>query len=197
MNQFSRNAVFWLVLFFVFMALYGVMNKPEIDRPVPYSQLLSIADEGLISKVVIENDLVRGVTVDGQPFESVIARDHDLADYLISKNVDFEVRKPAERPWVLELFITLLPMLIFIGVWLFFMRQMQIGAGKGMSFGKSKAKLLTEDQRKVTFDDVAGVSEAQQEVQEIIEFLKDPKKFTKLGGRIPKGVLLVGPPGTG
>jgi cell division protease FtsH len=179
------------------MALYGVMNKPEIDRPVPYSQFLSIADEGLISQVVIENDMVRGVTVDGQPFESVIARDHDLADYLISKNVDFEVRKPAERPWVLELFITLLPMLIFIGVWLFFMRQMQIGAGKGMSFGKSKAKLLTEDQRKVTFDDVAGVSEAQQEVQEIIEFLKDPKKFTKLGGRIPKGVLLVGPPGTG
>lgn len=179
------------------MALYGVMNKPEIDRPVPYSQFLSIVDEDLISQVVIENDMVRGVTVDGQAFESVIARDHDLADYLISKNVDFEVRKPAERPWVLELFITLLPMLIFIGVWLFFMRQMQIGAGKGMSFGKSKAKLLTEDQRKVTFDDVAGVSEAQQEVQEIIEFLKDPKKFTKLGGRIPKGVLLVGPPGTG
>jgi len=180
------------------MALFRVMNQPEINRPVPYSQFLEIIDEGVVREVVIENDMVKGVTIDHQqPFESVIARDHDLADYLISKNVDFEVRKPAESSWALELFITLLPMLLFIGVWLFFMRQMQIGAGKGMSFGKSKAKLLTEDQRKVTFDDVAGVSEAQQEVQEIIEFLKDPKKFTKLGGRIPKGVLLVGPPGTG
>jgi len=198
LNQYSRNAVFWVVLFFVFMALFRVMNQPEINRPVPYSQFLEIIDEGAVREVVIENDMVKGVTIDHQqPFESVIARDHDLADYLISKNVDFEVRKPAESSWALELFITLLPMLLFIGVWLFFMRQMQIGAGKGMSFGKSKAKLLTEDQRKVTFDDVAGVSEAQQEVQEIIEFLKDPKKFTKLGGRIPKGVLLVGPPGTG
>ncbi|MCI5064470.1 ATP-dependent zinc metalloprotease FtsH [bacterium] len=180
------------------MTLYGVIKQSDEEKNTyPYSQFLEVVDQGLIESVTIDEDIVKGVTTDNHHFQTVRTDDHDITDYLLQRGVSFEVKRPAEQPWYLVVFINLLPMLLIVGLWIFFMRQVQIGAGKGMSFGKSKAKLLTEDQRKVTFADVAGAKEAEQEVQEIIEFLKDTKKFTKLGGRIPKGVLLVGPPGTG
>ncbi len=183
------------------MTLYSFFQRGvDQQRSLTYSEFLAAVEEGQIESVTIEGDVIKGVPVGGvDPQVKTITpkNDDQLIPTLKESGVTIDVKRPPEQPWYFLLLINALPMLLIIGLWLFFMRQVQIGAGKGMSFGKSKAKLLTEDQRKITFEDVAGIREAQQEVQEIIEFLKDPKKFTKLGGRIPKGVLLVGPPGTG
>ncbi len=180
-----------------------MQNNQQGLEEISYSTFLDRVENKEISKVSIEGGVIRGSDIINgrESFEETFIthapNDDQLIEILRENGVTIDVAPPTEQPWYLILLMNLLPMLLIIGLWLFFMRQVQIGAGKGMSFGKSKAKLLTEDQRKVTFDDVAGVTEAQQEVEEIIEFLKDPKKFTRLGGRIPKGVLLVGPPGTG
>src|SRR5262249_28462021 len=158
-------------------------------------EFLDKVKKNQVSSVVIEgSNIVGELANQTEPFKTVAPRHDKLIDMLSDNGVKIKVKEPAEQPWYLILLINALPMIFLIGIWIFFMRQVQIGAGKGMSFGKARAKLLTESQRKVTFEDVAGIDEARAELEEIIEFLKDPKKFTRLGGRIPKGVLLVGSP---
>jgi cell division protease FtsH len=150
-----------------------------------------------VQEVVIQGSNIQGKYKSGERFRTFAPNDPELVKSLRAKNVKIAAKPEDESPWYMVLLLNWFPMLLLIGVWIFFMRQMQVGGGKAMSFGKSRAKLLTENQHRVTFNDVAGVDEAKDDLQEIIAFLKDPKKFTKLGGRIPKGCLLVGPPGTG
>jgi len=154
-------------------------------------------DRGEVQEVVIQGHNIQGKYKNGERFRTFAPNDPELVKSLRDKNVKIAAKPEDESPWYMVLLLNWFPMLLLIGVWIFFMRQMQVGGGKAMSFGKSRAKLLTENQHRVTFSDVAGVDEAKDDLQEIIAFLKDPKKFTKLGGRIPKGCLLVGPPGTG
>ncbi len=200
MNQFSRNAVFWLILLLLFMTLYNVFHsKQEASSEMAYSEFLAKVEANEVASVQIEGSSITGTFNNRtDEFRTVGPKQHEELIKLLAKtNVAIRFKEPADQPWYLILLVNALPMIILIGIWIFFMRQVQIGAGKGMSFGKSRAKLLTESQKKVTFEDVAGIDEARAELEEIIDFLKDPKKFTKLGGRIPKGVLLVGSPGTG
>ncbi|MBX7137500.1 MAG: ATP-dependent zinc metalloprotease FtsH [Oligoflexia bacterium] len=200
MGQISRNALFWLVVILLCMALLSVFREAgEVAEDVSYSEFLKQVDDGKIKEVVIEDTTITGKYRNRTPqFKTIFPNNDDkLIERLNKHQVEISVRKPAEQPLYVMFLINALPILLIIGFWIFFMRQVSIGAGKGMSFGKSRARLLTESQQKVTFEDVAGIDEARQEVNEIIEFLKDPKKFTRLGGRIPKGVLLVGSPGTG
>lgn len=195
----SRNALFWIILALLFWAFYAtVQNAETTKKQISYSEFIQFVKDKKVATVSIEENTVKGVYKNSREgFTTIIPKDDNLVDKLLEAGVEIEVKEPDNQPWYLLLIINALPMILLIGVWLFFMRQMQIGAGKGMSFGKSKAKLLTESQHKVTFEDVAGIDEARNELEEIIDFLKDPKKFTRLGGRIPKGVLLVGSPGTG
>lgn len=176
----------------------GLRDAQLATREVPYSGFLSEVEAGRVESVKIEGNLIIGkFKGENGSFKTVSPEDDGLIKILRDNKVEIEVEPLENQPWYFILFVNSLPLLVLIGIWIFFMRQVQIGAGKGLSFGKSRAKLLTESHRKVTFEDVAGIDEARQELQEIIDFLKDPKKFTKLGGRIPKGVLLVGSPGTG
>lgn len=198
MNQNSRNFIFVLVLFLLFMALYSVVKHgSEASQELSYSKFLDQVEAKNVRSVLVEGNVITGEFVSqAEPFKTVAPSTEGLVEGLRKNGVEIKAKVPSDQPWYLILLANL-PMLILIGIWVFFMRQVQAGAGKGMSFGKSKAKLLTESQHRVTFADVAGIDEARSELQEIIDFLKAPKKFTKLGGRIPKGVLLVGSPGTG
>ena len=158
---------------------------------------MSSVDRGDVQEVVIQGHNIQGKYKNGERFRTFAPNDPELVKSLREKRVKIAAKPEEDSPWYMVLLLNWFPMLLLIGVWVFFMRQMQVGGGKAMSFGKSRAKLLTENQHRMTFSDVAGVDEAKDDLQEIIAFLKDPKKFTKLGGRIPKGCLLVGPPGTG
>ncbi len=199
MGQFSRSAIFWILLILLFMTFYGVVKpKSQNVKELSYSQFLAEVEAKRVRAVTIEGSNIKGeYTSSLDPFVTTSPKHEGLIDLLRKNSVEIKVNEPEDQPWYLLFLVNALPILLLIGIWLFFMRQVQMGAGKGMSFGKSRAKLLTESQQKVTFADVAGIDEARSELEEIIEFLKDPKKFTKLGGRIPKGVLLVGSPGTG
>jgi cell division protease FtsH len=197
-NQFSRNVALWLVLGLMFLLLFNLFNKQQAKEPeIIFSDFISAAEKGDVTEVTIQGSNIRGKYHNGERFKTFAPEDPDLVKLLREKGVKIAAKPEDGDPWYIVLFVQWFPMLLLIGVWIFFMRQMQVGGGKAMSFGKSRAKLLSENTTKVTFNDVSGIDEAKEELEEIIAFLKDPKKFTKLGGRIPKGVLLVGSPGTG
>jgi cell division protease FtsH len=198
LSQSSKHIALWLVLALIILAVFSVFNKQHGREPeIVFSEFMTAVDRGDVQKVTIQGHNIKGEYKNGERFRTFAPDDPELVKSLRDKKVKIAAKPEEDSPWYMVLLLNWFPMLLLIGVWIFFMRQMQVGGGKAMSFGKSRAKLLTENQHRVTFSDVAGVDEAKDDLQEIISFLKDPKKFTKLGGRIPKGCLLVGPPGTG
>lgn len=188
-----------MVIGVVLIALFNIFNKPlTTQSEVVFSDFMDQVEGGTVNEVMIRGDTITGKYMDGQAFQTTAPpKDPDLIKSLREKNVRIVVVPPEQTSWYMSILISWFPMLLLLGIWIFFMRQMQGGGGKAMSFGKSRARLLNEAKDKTTFKDVAGVDEAKEELHEIIEFLKEPQKFSKLGGKIPKGVLLVGPPGTG
>jgi len=198
LNQFYKNLALWLVIGIVLIALFNIFNKPIIiQSEVIFSDFMDQVEQGQVNEVMIRGDNITGKYIDDQAFETTAPPKYpDLIKALRDKNVRIVVVAPEQTSWYMSVLISWFPMLLLLGIWIFFMRQMQAGGGKALSFGKSRAR-LNETKNKTTFKDVAGVDEAKEELHEIIEFLKEPQKFSKLGGKIPKGVLLVGPPGTG
>ena len=198
MNNVYKNLMLWFVIALIMVVLFNFFNTTTATKEkISYSEFIESVENGYVKSVTIKSNIVEGEYKDGKAFETVTPNDPELVKILRENKVQIYAKPPEHSPWYVQLLISWLPFLLLIGIWIFFMRQMQGAGGKAFSFGKSKAKLLTHDQQKVTFNDVAGVDEAKEELQEIIEFLKDPQKFQKLGGKIPKGVLLIGPPGTG
>jgi cell division protease FtsH len=199
LNNLFKNVGIWLIIALVLMTVFNQFNtRQTVQSQIDYSTFIEQVRQGQVAKVTIENHVLRGVGVDGRRFTTYSPSDPWLVSDLLKAGVQVEA-KPEEQPSMLmSIFVSWFPMLLLIGVWVFFMRQMQ-GGGKGgaFSFGKSKARLLDQDSNLVTFADVAGCDEAKEEVGELVEFLRDPSRFQKLGGRIPRGVLMVGSPGTG
>lgn len=189
----------WGVISLAMVIVFNLFSQPQhSSQPsVTYSEFLRQAAKGEVSEVVIQGNTLTGKTTDGKSFQIYVPNDPGLVDKLIAEKVEVRAEPVEDSPWYMTLLVSWFPMLLLIGVWIFFMRQMQGGAGRAMSFGRSRARMLNQEQGKVTFDDVAGVDEAKEELSEVVDFLSNPRKFTRLGGRIPKGVLLVGPPGTG
>jgi len=195
-----KNIALWLLIGLVVTMLFNFFNRSQLAKEkaqLSYTKFLELVNEGKVGRVTLQGDEISGERQDGKTFQTYAPDDPDLLPLLRQKGVEIIAKPVDDSPWYTTVLITWLPMILLVGIWIFFMRQMQAGGGKAMSFGKSRARLMNENTRKVTFNDVAGIEEVKEEVAEIIDFLKDPKKFTRLGGRIPKGVLLVGPPGTG
>ncbi|OIQ51941.1 ATP-dependent zinc metalloprotease FtsH [Pseudodesulfovibrio hydrargyri] len=201
MNNHMKNLVIWAIIFILMVVLFNLFNQPPVPKDTPsYSEFLSMVDSGAVDSVKIQGPKITGMKTSGEPFQTYAPDDPKMIETLIGKGVEVKAEPPDESPWYLTLLLSWFPMILLIGVWIFFMRQMQGGGSGGrgaMSFGRSKARLINEETAKVTFDDVAGVDEAKEELSEVVDFLREPRKFTRLGGRIPKGVLLVGSPGTG
>ena len=199
MNQFYKNLALWLVIGMILIALFNIFNQPlGSQSDVIFSEFMNQVESGKITEVTIQGDRISGKYTDGSSFQTMTPpKDQDLVRILREKGVRIVVVPPEQTSWYMNILISWFPMILLLGIWIFFMRQMQSGGGKALSFGKSKARLMNEAKNKTTFMDVAGVDEAKEELHEIIEFLKEPQKFNKLGGKIPKGVLLIGPPGTG
>ncbi len=198
MNSTVKTLVFWIVLIITAVLLWQVVQRTQVgsEKEKDFSEILGEIEKSNVSSVEITGNEVKGRFKDGKDFKTTMPNYPEFYKTLIAKGVSFKVKEQTQSPWLAAL-ISWAPFVLLIGFWIFFMRQMQSGGNKALSFGKSRAKLLSSQQKKVTFKDVAGVEEAKEELQEIIEFLREPQKFQKLGGRIPKGVLLVGPPGTG
>ena len=198
MNSLQKNIALWLFISLVFVLLYHLFNQPRnAQENIIYSDFISYAEKGQVVDVTIQGDGITGKLNNGKNFKTYAPKDAGIIQLLKEKGVRIASKPAEDSPWYMNVLISWVPMLLLIGVWIFFMRQMQAGGGKAMAFGKSKARLVTDKTKKVTFADVAGVDEAKAELEEVIEFLRDPKKYTRLGGRLPKGLLLVGQPGTG
>ena len=198
LNPLQKNIALWLVISLVFVLLYHLFNQPKnTPGTLIFSDFVSTVEKGQVTEVTIQGENISGKLADGKAFKTYMPKDAQLIPLFREKNVRVSAKPVEDSPWYMNILISWFPMLLLIGIWIFFMRQMQSGGGKAMAFGKSKARLVTDKSKKVTFADVAGVDEAKAELEEVIDFLRDPKKFTRLGGRIPKGLLLVGQPGTG
>jgi cell division protease FtsH len=197
-NPFFKNLALWLVIGLIMVLVFNIFNQNQPqEKEMIFSDFMAKVVKGEVAEVIVKGSDIKGKLTSGEIFRTYAADDKDMISELRQKGVRIIARPVDGNPWYVNMLLSWLPMLLFIGVWIFFMRQMQGGGVKALSFGKSRARLLSDKQNKVTFADVAGADEAKEELQEIIEFLKDPPKFQKLGGRIPKGVLLMGPPGTG
>ena len=198
MNPIYKNLALWLVILLVMLTLFNLMTSHK-DEPkaISYTAFLDAVDEGSVQEVMLEGPNIEGKDRDGTAFKTFAPNDPKLVETLRGKGVTIQAKPEEDRSFWMTMLFYWGPIILFVGVWIFFIRQMQSSGGKAMSFGKSKARLLSESGNQVTFKDVAGIDEAKDELQEIVAFLKDPKKFSRLGGRIPKGVLLIGPPGTG
>jgi cell division protease FtsH len=201
MNPNFRNFALWVIIFLLVVALVMLFQNPGQHVPtqdVTFSELLTEVDQGHVREVTIAGNEISGHFTDNRAFSTYAPSDPSLVQNLVKNHVSISAKPPSDgNSWLVTLLVNGLPLIAFLGVWIFLSRQMQGAGGKAMGFGKSKAKLLTEAHGRITFEDVAGVDEAKEDLQEIVEFLRDPQKFQRLGGRIPRGVLLVGPPGTG
>ncbi|HEX6978707.1 MAG TPA: ATP-dependent zinc metalloprotease FtsH [Alphaproteobacteria bacterium] len=201
MNMFGRNLALWVIIGLLVVALFNLFQGPTVrtgSQSLAYSDFLNDVQNGQVTDVTIQKSgTISGHFRDGRGFTTYMPDDPQLISKLTERGVRVSAVPPDEGSPLFSIFVSWFPMLLLIGVWIFFMRQMQSGGGKAMGFGKSKARLLTERHGRVTFEDVAGIEEAKGELEEIVEFLRDPQKFQRLGGKIPKGCLLVGPPGTG
>jgi cell division protease FtsH len=198
LNPFYKNLALWLVITLMMVMLYQLFSKQHMpETSISYTQFLAMVDEERVANVIIQGQELYVSDVNDGRFKVYAPEDADLIRILRKKGVVINAKPPSENPWYMSVLVSWFPMIVLIGVWIFFMRQMQAGGGKALSFGKSRARLMSDQSERVTFEDVAGIDEAKEELIEIVEFLRDPKKFTRLGGRIPKGVLLVGPPGCG
>jgi cell division protease FtsH len=198
LNPFYKNLALWIVITLMMIMLYNLFNQQHMaETNISYTEFLNMVESGRVSDVVIQGQELFVTDTNHTHFKLYSPHDSDLIKTLRAKNVTIKAKPESESPWYMSVLVSWFPMIVLIGVWIFFMRQMQSGGGKAMSFGKSRARLQSDQLKKVTFEDVAGIDEAKEELGEIIEFLKEPKKFTRLGGRIPKGVLLMGSPGTG
>jgi len=198
LNPFYKNLALWIVITLMMIMLYNLFNQQHMaETNISYTEFLAMVDNERVSEVVIQGQQLFVTDVNQTRFKIYAPQDSDLIKILREKGVSINAKPESDSPWYMSILVSWFPMIVLIGVWIFFMRQMQSGGGKAMSFGKSRARLQSDQSKKVTFEDVAGIDEAKEELGEIIEFLREPKKFTRLGGRIPKGVLLMGSPGTG
>lgn len=193
-----KSLTVWLLIILTMLLLFNIVSTPErLESEISFSEFLSKVQASQVEEVVIKGNNISGKLKDGSKFKTYSPDYPDLVKELQARSVKIIAKPPDQTPWYVNAFYAFGPILLLIIVWIFFMRQMQVGGNRAMSFGKARVRLISDKSVKVTFNDVAGIDEAKQEVQEIIDFLKDPQKFSKLGGKIPKGVLLVGPPGTG
>ena len=200
MKDTAKNILLWVIIAFAVLSMFNYFspNKQKADTSISYTNFIQAINQGNIRQVSIDGPVISGMLNDGDRFTTYNHGDPHLIDDLLKNHIDIKVNPPERPSFMMQLFMSAFPMLLLIGVWVYFMRRMQGGMGGGaMNFGKSKARLIEEDKVKVGFGDVAGCDEAKEDVQEMVDFLKDPSKFQKLGGMIPRGALMVGPPGTG